>query len=224
MLYSADYNFLFVHVPKTAGSSMDIALRPLCVSPKRTILRSISRRLPIAEDAHHAHFRIHDTASFIREKLTPRIYDQLTSFAIVRSPFDHAVSHYEYMKQYRSAKIAEQFARMSFTDYLEYRAFRRRPFDRLFVRLPDQSHFLCDDTGKVQVGRILKFESLASDFAILAKELSLPNMEIPRINQAKSRKKSAKLSDYYQDYTEDLVRKIYERDFDNFGYSSELLN
>lgn len=220
MLFSPDYNFLFVHVPKTAGSSLDMALRPYCISPKRTLLRSFSRRLPIVEDPLKAHFRIHDTAAFIRKKFSPRVYDQMTSFAVVRNPFDHAVSHFEYMKQYRSAKIAEKFAQMSFHDYLHYRSSPRLCLDRIFARLPDQSYFLCDPLGTVRVNHVLRFETLQEDFNTLARSLKLPSCELPRVNPAKSRR--ADHTTYYDDAAIELVRRIYIRDFQCFGYSLEL--
>ncbi len=222
MLLSPEYKFVFVHVPKTAGSSLDMALRPYCISPKRTLWRSLTRRLPIVEAPHRAHFRIHDTADFIRRKLSPDVYDRLTSFAVVRDPFDHAVSHYEYMKQYRSPKIAENFSQMSFLDYLTYRTTPRRSFDRIFARLPDQSYFLCDRRGDVQVKQVLKFENLQADFNALAKTLNLPHFELPKINPARSRKADTNVASYFDDATAQLVRKIYARDFENFGYSTQL--
>ncbi len=222
MLYSSDYKFLFIHVPKTAGSSLHRVLQPLSVEPKRTLMSSLTRRLPIVEPPDRAHFRIHDTARTIRAKLSPTVYDGLTSFAAVRNPFDHAVSHYEYMKQYRSPKIAERFAGISFIDYLQFRAQPMRTGDRLFVRMPHQSYFLCDADGQRLVTKVLKFETIDADYAALAETLGLPVHELPRVNATKSRKGREPFQTYYDDKAVDLVRRIYAPDFETFGYAKDL--
>lgn len=222
MLYSPDYRFIFVHVPKTAGSSLHHTLAPFATVPKRNLLNSLTRRLPIVEAPERAHFRIHDSAAIIRAKLSPAVYDALTSFAVVRNPFDHAVSHYEYMKQYRSPEIAARFAEMSFRDYLAYRETPRRPWDRLFVRMPDQSYFLCDKAGRLLVTDVLKFEELAAGFADLADRLGLPVRELPRVNPTKSRREKKPFQHYYDAETTALVQRIYARDFPTFGYPGEL--
>ena len=176
------------------------------------------RRLPIVETPEKAHFRIHDSALIIRKKLSASVYDTFLSFAVVRDPYSHAVSHWKYMAQYRSDRIARAFSDMPFEDYLAYRAEKRRVWDRLFVRLPDQSHFLVDEEGRLLVKRILKFESLDDDFGVLASELKLGDIWLEKHNPTKGKPKSASYRSYYTQKSEELVREIYARDFDNFGY------
>lgn len=222
VLYSSDYKFIFVHVPKTAGSSLHHTLEPMSTVPSRNLFNSLTRRLPIVERPERAHFRIHDTAEMIRRKISPAVYDALTSFAVVRNPFDHAVSHYEYMKQYRNPRLAKRFGAMPFADYLAYRAEPRLPWDRLFVRMPDQSHFLVDSEGHLLVTEVLKFENLNADFAQLSGRLGLPVQELPRVNATKSRQDKTPFQEYYDEQCLELVRLVYERDFEVFGYSDDL--
>ena len=94
MLLSTSHNFIFLHVPKTAGSSLHRVLEPYARTSTRTLWRSFSRRLPVTESPERAHFRIHATAAEIRAELSPAVYDSFLSFAVVRNPFDHAVSHF----------------------------------------------------------------------------------------------------------------------------------
>lgn len=222
MLLSLSHRFLFVHVPKTAGSSLHNALLPVAVAPPRSLWRSFTRRLPVVETPEEAHFRIHDTAATIRAKLSPEVWDGLLTFAVVRDPFDHAVSHYEYMKQYRSARIARRFAAMSFREYLDYRLAPRRPWDRIFARLPDQSHFLTGAGGRLLVRRLLRFETLAEDFAALAAELDLPVRELPAVNRTRTRREDRPFASYYDGETECLLKRLYARDFRVLGYRDEL--
>ena len=218
MILSLKYQFIFVHVPKTAGSAITAALRPYANTPERTLWSSVKRRLPINEPPELAHFRIHDTAARIRAKLSPEVYARFHSFAVVRNPFDHAVSHFEYMKQYRNARIAARFARMSFEAYLADRMKGTGFFSRIFVRLPDQSYFVVGRDGQLAVDSLLRFEAITDEFDTLASNLRLPAPEIAEHNQTRARNRSRPLAEWYNATTLDMVRTLYDRDFDMLGY------
>lgn len=222
MILSTSHNFIFVHVPKTAGTAMTAALEPFGVTGTRTMFRRMIRRLPVHEAPERAYFRKHETAADIRRKLTPAVYDRFVRFAVVRNPFDHAVSHYEYLKEFRNAKMAEAFSRMSFRDYLKMRSDKAGWNDRFFVMLPDQAHFLVDAQGGLLVNRLLRFESLTQDFDALAHDLGLGQISLARINPTKAKAKEKKFQDYYDDDCIAAVKTLYRRDFALFGYSTTL--
>lgn len=222
MLLSLSHGFLFVHIPKTAGSSLTELLRPICVTPPRTLIRSVMRRLPIKEDPARAHFRVHETAEFIQRKLSKPIFDQLYSFCVVRNPYDHAFSHYLYMRQFRSAKIARFFAALSFEDYLRYRLQPARLWDEKFARLPDQAHFVVDRSGTVMVDQVLRFETLSTDMGTITARLGLPSAPLERINPTTAKAGRVSLADNYSAEAIALVQALYARDFKLFGYSSDL--
>ena len=219
MILSTSKKFIFIHVPKTAGWSMMDALTPVSRAYRRSLLRSFSRRLPIRESAAHAHFRVHETAAGMIRKLGRDQFDTFFSFAFVRNPFDHAVSHYEYMKQYRIAATARKVAAMSFEEYLRYR--QKRPFwnDNLFSRCPDQTYFIEDAAGNMAIDKVLHFETLKTDFDWLVDHLDLEGAALPYVNKTRSKSESRPMQSYYTDTARDLVLEIYDRDFDNFGYS-----
>lgn len=222
MILSTSHNFIFVHVPKTAGTAMTAALEPFGITGTRTMFRRMIRRLPVHEAPDRAYFRKHETATDIRRKLTPAVYDRFFRFAVVRNPFDHAVSHYEYLKEFRNAKMAEAFSRMSFRDYLKMRSDKAGWNDRFFVMLPDQAHFLVDGQGGLLVNRLLRFESLTQDFGTLAHDLGLGQISLARINPTKAKAGHRPYHDYYDGETETMVRGLYERDFDLLGYDIRL--
>lgn len=198
------------------------ALDPFSRDVKRTLFRSFTRRLPFRENVEKAHFRVHDTARTMIAKLGRDVFDDLFTFAFVRNPFDHAVSHYEYMKQYRIKRTARKVGEMSFEEYLRYR--RQRPFwnDTLFARLPDQTHFIEDKSGRIAIDRVCKFESLAEDFQRVVSDLELVGVELPYVNKTQAKSDKRPPASYYDDTCRELVLAIYDRDFDNFGYSRDL--
>ena len=222
MILSLSHRFIFVHVPKTAGWSMMDTLKPYDRHDAKTLWRSFTRRLPLVESPDAAHFRVHETARHMIAKLSRPVWDSFFSFAVVRDPFDHAVSHYEYMKQHRSRSVARRFQGLSFEDYLEDR--KKRPILKhtIFVRMPDQAHFLVDAGGRVAVNRILRFESLAEDWAGLVAEIGIPGLELLYVNKTKAKSDKRPFQSYYSPETERAVRALYRRDFELFGYAPEL--
>ncbi|MEP2533124.1 sulfotransferase family 2 domain-containing protein [Shimia sp.] len=218
MILSQSHNFIFVHVPKTAGTAMTSALEPFGVYPPRTVWRSFVRRLPIVESPDTVYLRKHESAAGVRRKLGPDVFERFHRFAVVRNPYDHAVSHYEFMKQFRIPKIAEKIANMSFADYLRYRM--KKPFwnDTFFARLPDQAHFLIDENGALLVHRLMKFESLADDFDAMAHDLGMGDVTLRRVNETKSRTDKRPWKIYFDSESKELADTLYARDFALLGY------
>lgn len=223
MIVSTSHNFIFVHVPKTAGTAMTAALEPFGVSGTRTPWRRFLRRLPIREAADRAYLRKHETALDMRNKMGASAFSRFLKFTVVRNPFDHAVSHYEYLKEFRNPKKAQEFAAMSFADYLHWRTEKRGLFVPFFSILPSQAHFVVDETGeRLLVDRVLRFENLADDFDALTQDLGLPNVKMQRINPTKAKKKGRSFASYYDDKTVAVVQKLYAGDFRLFGYDRNL--
>jgi hypothetical protein len=222
MILSIEHRFLFVHVPKTAGTALAAALARYHEGPRRTLWRSLMRRLPVTEAPDRAYLRKHETAADIRAKLSPAVFDRFLRFACVRHPYDHAVSHYEFMKEFRIPLVARKVAAMSFADYLRYRM--RPPFwnDTFFARLPDQAHFLIDGQGRLLVNRLLRYETLEADFARLAAELGLGDLTLPRVNETRARPAHRPVASYYDAEAKALADRLYARDFALFGYRPEL--
>ncbi len=220
MILSLEKNFIFLHVPKTAGQSFTKALEPYSRPYKRSLLRSSSRRLPFQESPATVHFRGHETARGMISKLGRAQFDAFFTFACVRNPFDHAVSHYEYMKQYRIAATARKIQAMSFVEYLRYR--QKRPFwnDNLFARFPDQTYFVQDSGGAVAVNELIRFETLNEDFERVAAQIGLEDTRLPYVNKTVADRKP--LESYFDNTARDRVLELYSRDFDNFGYARDV--
>ncbi len=162
--------------------------------------------------------RKHETAAGVRRKLGPDVFDRFHRFAVVRNPYDHAVSHYEFMKQFRIPKIAQKVANMSFADYLRYRM--KPPFwnDTFFARLPNQSYFLVDEAGALLVHRLLRFETLADDFDVMVHDLGMGDVTLHRENETISRADKRPWQSYFDSESKALADELYAPDFALLGY------
>ena len=222
MYISHSHRFIFIHVPKTAGTSILEVLQPHCIRPPKTRWRSILRELRVPQSPIKARFRTHETASDVKAILRSS-FATYTSFSVVRNPFDHAVSHYTYLGEHWVPEVQEYFSQMSFEDYLDYRLaphFRRTVVGHAKMR--DQQSFLVGRDDRLIVSRVLKFENLTAEFSALCTDLGLPETVLPRKRVTAGRNRDS--SHYYSDpRTIDRVRKLDQRDFDLFAYSQEIL-
>lgn len=210
MLISHSHHFIFIHIQKTAGQSLKRVLAPFCSQPPRTGLRRLLSHLPVPEDSRDIAFRAHTTARWARFKLSPAVFDRYTRFAVVRNPFDRAVSNYHFVRQ-RPEHHTHRYAKCM--DFVEYLAFLK---SRRWARDPTQRGRLVDTHGRLLVDPLLRFESLEADFATLCARLGIDACELPRRNTSRHEP----WREYYRDpAARALVLDLFAADFAEFGYS-----
>jgi hypothetical protein len=212
MLISQSKNFLFIHVPKTAGSSMSKLLTPYAIPSNRRLTRRLVSHLPVRENIEHAYFRQHSKGLTFKKKIKPSVFESLHKFAVVRNPYDHMVSYFGFTKKHTGGRLYKEAQSWTFSDCISY--FEGK--DKRFAS--NQSSWLTDKDGKFLVDRILFFEHLEADFTALAKHLQLEEgVTLPRINTTKR----TDYRDYYDDDLKRRVEELYAPDFENFGYEFE---
>jgi len=206
-LVSHSKRFVFVHIPKSGGTSIVEVLGPF---EDRARLKWLWRRAfprllsPRRRSAFRLRFQLaHTSAVDIRRKVED--YDSLLSFGFVRNPWDRHVSMYEYIRQTPSHAMHADVEVRSFEGYL--RSLAERPLGR-------QAAWLSDETGRLIVDRVGRFETLAEDFAHICDDLGIA-FELPHLNQSRREE----YRDYYSVRTRDLVAQIDRRDIELFGYS-----
>ena len=191
--------FLFVHVPKTAGSSINHVL-------KRNDLNTGWKR--------DKEFNFHDPLFSLERRNPEALMNHSFKFTVVRNPFTRTYSCYQYFNKVNKEKV-------SFSDYLHFARVKKFPDvcgDVEFWRTPmlfyPQTFFLYNMEGKIGVDKIYKYEDLSPLKKMISKRLKR-KMDLPHMNHAKK-------EGYYESYTEEninIVREIFSIDFLNFNYS-----
>jgi hypothetical protein len=206
-LVSHKHRFIFVHIPKSGGTSIAKALGPyedharLKWFWRRAVPRLLTprQRTRFRVRFHLTHRRASEMASHIAD------YDRLFSFGIVRNPWDRHVSLYEYLRQTPSRRLHKQVESLSFEEYLS--AQREDRSGR-------QASWLCDESGNLIVDFVGRFERLEDDFAQVCEKVGVKG-RLPHLNR--SRRDTYR--SYYTAATRDLVGRIDRRDIELFDYS-----
>lgn len=217
MLVSHTHKFVFIHIYKTAGTSIAKALAPYNVSrhKQRTarLLKRFDAPFPMAWDAGLS--VEHKTARAAREQLGPEIYDDFFSFSFVRNPWDWQVSIYHHVLRNKNHRQHKLFVRLgSFDRYIQWLCERR-------VKGRDdrcQAAFLCDDRGRQLVDYVGKFESLAEDFAKVCRQIGV-SPKLPKLNSSRIKQDYRR---FYSGRTMDLIACKYAEDIHRFDYRFEV--
>jgi hypothetical protein len=172
-MISRKHKFIFVHVPKCGGSSIEAAFGYDLWDKKKFPNHFCDKQLLLGRDKQTGKYLQHLTISEIFA-IYPDIKSSYFSFSFVRNPWGRAVSDYFYYGGPRKQK--------SFKDFL------------LSLTPLDPSHsipqydFLCDNQGNVTVDFIGRFENLQEDFNIICDKLDIPRQKLPYKMKSKQNK------------------------------------
>ncbi len=150
------YNFVYIHINKTGGRSIETALGLLSVD--------------------------HRTALQKRNDMGAAAWEQKFKFAFVRNPWDRVVSHYAYRIKTNRLGLAE--ANLDFKAWLKlaYQDQDRAFFDQPKFFMP-QFEWLSDENGQLIVDYVGRFETLNQDFAHVCEQIGR-DVELPHVNKS----------------------------------------
>ncbi|MGK2915649.1 MAG: sulfotransferase family 2 domain-containing protein [Porticoccaceae bacterium] len=210
MLISYAHQFIFVHIDRTAGTSIQDALAP---DRQRASDEAWRRRLIWLGGANAVgglyrsiQFREHVTAATVKRCLPPNVYAGMLKFAFVRNPWDRLVSRYSYLlrkQEHPRHRLVSQMA--TFEDYLRWEIRRGKMH---------QHSYVTDASGRLIVDYIGRFEHLQTDVAEVCRQLGLP-VQLPHTNVSSHQDYRS----YYSRQTRDWVAREFQRDVELFGYT-----
>ena len=192
--------FLFVHVPKTAGNSIQNILKDF--SEDRIVTKNDQDGIErFGVESENAPINKHSNLKLYIDHLDSNLYASMFKFGCVRNPWDRMISYY-----FSPHRKAGKFIRKEFIELL-----KRRPTTISYLTLDGTPE------GDIGVDYIMRFESLASDFAFICKKIGIGEHRLPHRN-ASSRKH---YSISYDQEMVDLVAAKYSREIEMFGYTFE---
>lgn len=148
-------DFIFIHINKTAGSS-------------------ISRLLN--EERHHL------TALSVRDMVGEEVWNNRFKFSIVRNPWDRAVSQYHYRKENNQQNIKTDG--IGFKDWLIEAFEKKNPaYINVYSMFINQYDWISDYDDNLLVDFVGKFENLGDDIKYVKEKLGI-DRELPVIRKS----------------------------------------
>lgn len=228
MAYFHDKHLLFIHIPKNAGKSVEVALglaghRALPRLGRRSGLNRVAMGLLRQSENREARTVLHGSLDItlcaqhltLQEiqllDLLPRTaWEGLRSFAVCRNPFSRALSSYRHFRAGGKAD-PQEFEHFCETWYDEPASDHN-----CLSHQRTQLDFILDRRGRQGVDRILRFENLAADFKALCSDWDIEAPELPHVG--KQGTGSGAYRELYTDRARALISERFAEDIDFLGY------
>lgn len=218
MVICDDPAFLFIHVPKAAGTSIAGAFVHLDLMRAWKRLKDPAKRsawlntktIPEAV----LELPIHVTAARAKETLGADAFNAMYRFAAVRNPWDMQLSWYTYNAQTVTAPHHSRV--IGYADFNDYVRKHLAEHGSLLGPSP-QTQYVFDEDGTQLVDDVLRYEDIGIGFASVLETLGLTGIELDQFNQSYH----APWTEAYAPDTFELVKAIAQTDADAFGYATE---
>lgn len=212
MIISRGRNYIFVHIPKTGGTSMALALEARAM--KDDIMlgdtpKAVKRRKRMKDVTAAGRLWKHSTLADIEGVVTRAELAEMFCFALVRNPWDRVVSYYHWLRDqsfdHPMVRLAQQ---TGFAGFLETPALQSS-----LMNAPYGS-YLQDGAGEDRAKLFIRLEHFAQDAEPLFDHLGF-RIELP-VENASNR--AGSYEDYYTEELAQIVARICADDISRFEY------
>jgi len=227
MIICHQHRFIFLKTRKTAGTSIELSLRPYCdlddivtpVTEDRTALQAGGPRNYLHQSTWTLRDRFvwllrgegalkkrpslgffgHALGTEARDRLPHAVWNDYYKFTIERNPWDRQVSHYFWCTR-RAGD-----SRPSFRSYL-------------LAAQPMRNWEIYTERDKLIVDTVLRYDALQEQITATAAQLGLAASQLNSKAKTSHRPNRASYRDYYDDELRDIVARWYRREIDHFGW------
>ena len=207
-MISHQHKCIFVHLRRTAGNSIELALGGIVLLDKnrRQVLEwdNNLHRSSLDYKINARGHAIHSTAKEIREQHSE--FKSYFKFSIVRNPWDQMLSLYlrSHWSRYRSFSTIIRPSKRGFRRWLE-------KFHTYAGTVPQHSIF---DGEECLVNRICRYESLQTDFDKCCDEMGISRRILSQTNLTQTVVRDS----FYDVELIEIVADIFRKDIDRFCY------
>lgn len=194
MLISDKHKFIFIHIPKTAGSSIKNNILPYCNDGQLKISGENFTDL----NGYHPHVTI-----------SPKqvdVYKDYYKFACVRNPFQRYVSMWKFFKK----RKPQEFNNINFEKFIDDIVHIKNKINSKL-----QYTYIYNNNNTLLVDKIIKFENLQGDFSSVCNSINIPTSQLPHLKNSGN----YDYMEYYNSEMLDKLRLFCKKDLDLFGYN-----
>lgn len=213
MIISRGRRYIFVHAPKTGGTSLALALEARAMADDILIgdtPKALKRRRRLKGVEASGRLWKHSTLADIEGLVSRAEIEDFLVFTLVRNPWDRMVSYYHWLREQDFGHEAVGLAKaLDFSGFLNHpqiaASFRANPYARYVT-----------DAGGVERGDLfIRLEHLDEDIAPLSAHLGFAPGPLERVNASR---RAADYRGYYSDLDVAALADICAEDIARFGY------
>lgn len=213
MIISHGRKYIFVHIPKTGGTALSLALEGRAMAddllfgdtPKAVKRRKRMKALT-SERPLHKHARLADVEGVVAQDTL----DDYFLFTLVRNPWDRIVSYYHWLKLQSWDHPAVRLAKA-----VDFSTFLNDPATLTSLALP-YAHYLTDSAGRERQGHYVRLEIMDQDLMPLWDHLGFNLSPIGRENASE---RARDFRGYYTETDRSVVASLCAADIERFGYA-----
>jgi chondroitin 4-sulfotransferase 11 len=201
-MVSDEHKCIFVHLRRTGGNSIELALGGIVLLDKNgektsTWDNNLHRGHNVPHKLDYRGHYMHDTAMAIKKQYPAR-FEKFVKFSIVRNPWDQMISLYLRLN-------AQDPEAVNFKQFLN-------TYNVPAGTVPEYSLF--DEQGICMMDEIGRFENLTDDYIKICSNLGIDSDPLSNTNSSSKKH----YSEYYDSESEDLVSRLFCKDISYFGY------
>ena len=213
MIISHSKKFIFVHIQKTAGTSITRHLDKYITY--QDLLLGGTEFGEKLNKLYKERFNLHkhSYAQKIKEIMGEDVWNDYFSFSFVRNPYDRAVSLYNWCRKgnFDFPICQEAINAKDFSQFIRGKCFKK---------LPNQLEYLTDKKENIIVNFIGRQESIQDDFDSICTRIDIPTIDMRKFKYNVRNRAFNSYQDYYSSENDiKIVKSQFADDLAFFNYN-----
>jgi hypothetical protein len=212
VIISKARKYIFVHIPKTAGTSLTLALEDRAAKDDIIIgdtPKAKRRKKRLEELQPSGRLWKHSTLADIDGIVSASELDEMFCFTLVRNPWDRAVSYYHWLRAQSFSHPAVGLSKaLRFSEFIRHKdteaAFRANPASR----------YMTDARGQERCAAYVRMEFLEQDLRVVEAHLGFALT----LGQVNTSNRSENYRGYYDESLAAFLGELCAEDVTRFNY------
>ena len=213
MIVSRGRGYIFVHIPKTGGTAMALALEDRAKADDIMIgdtPKAVKRRGKVKGIKTAGRLWKHSTLADAEGLITRAEMADLFTFTLVHNPWDRMVSYYHWLQTQTFDHPAVTLAKSK-----GFSGFLNAPVTQATFRKSPYSSYMTDGAGVIHADLFIRLEHLQQDAAPLVDHLGF-TLQMPIANESV---RPRDWRGFYTDADAECLGEICATDIKTHGYS-----